>query len=292
MGFQNHYPLIAWTVTTTGTADVTGPGGTDSARTVAASDTLAWEPSSVAGVTGLDETLTTAIDAGFGTHGMSSDGNVWHVAPFGVGAVSYDTPFPRIQYNIDAGSSTSTAPELDFSSSAVAKQFGFSTATVTAVPRNATPTADWAFVTNVTIPGVLSFGVVGRRWDPDPGYNASRLRSKFTPSSQTTLQHSSITTYAVEWFNASTRFLTAEQAALSVYADDAGTSTSDTDGTLESMLDADQDDDVDFYLWVDASTAHQVSLVWDRDPSVRDFVAPGSLGTRRVNVTLPFIEVG
>lgn len=299
MSVTNHYPLISWTSDLTGTVSVRGDTGTSSAVSLGGSGRLGWEPSAVGGVTSAFDVLESKINSVSGSSGVTVTGVVYHVEPFVAysGSASFvgsfASPFPRVELQITDAAVTGAPPQLIFDSAATAKQFGFSTATVTGAPNGASlvTTDEWFFDTDVTIPTVLSFGVVGRRWDPDVGYKASRIRSPFDASSQTTVQHAARRAYAIEWLNASARYIDAERAGMTLYADDAGTDATDTDATLEAMLDADQDDDVDFYLWLDGSTQRKVSLLWDSDPTTQTFVSVGSLGNRRFNISLPLIEV-
>lgn len=288
---STHYPLIAWTVDGTGTVVADGPGGTAAAESLNQSALLGWDPTQALGDT-IASTLVDAIDAGFGTHGMSTDGLTYRTSAFDVGVVSYECPFPRYQIAIDAGTPTSTAPTLTFSSAAVALQFGFTSASVNAVPVGATPTADWAFVTDATPDGVLSFGTVSRDYDDVPGYNASRTRSPHNPSAFVTIQHSSIQRWPIVWKGAPMRHKSRYYAALADFASVAGTSTADTNGTLQGLIDADQDDNNAFLVWLDSSTAKQVSLDWAGPVvSVDTFAVQSAFGNQRMDVSLPFIEV-
>lgn len=290
-----HYPLITWTTDqTSGTVRVDGGASSGTTQTISDTGLIAWEPTAISGRTDphLWEHLATLINAETGTHGVTVTGYVWRVRRFGVGVVTYETPIPRVEMRITTAAPQSTPPEMSFDVLATAEAFGFSVLDAEAVPRAATPTDQWSWVTDVTPAGLLSFGVVGNVWEPDRRHNATRTWSDYDPDSFVTVAHAVRTAYSVEADNVSRRHRTIEEAQESSLADQAGTSTSDTNGTLEGLLEADMDDDRSFYLWKASDSVSKVRLIWRENPSVSDFAASASLGPRRMNVRLPMREVG
>lgn len=295
---STHYPIITWTTDqTSGTVSIDGGAASGTTQNINDTGLIAWEPAAIAGRTDphLWEHLAALINAETGTHGVTVTGYQWHVQAFSINLLSYSTPIPRVEMQVTT-SSQSTAPELSFDDIATARRFGFDSIDVTAVPRvpaGAGPNyTGWSFITSVIPDGLLSFGTASRDYDDTPGYNASRTRSPHNPSAFVTVQHSTVQRWPIVWKGAPMRHKSRYYAALSDFASVAGTSTDDTNGTLQGLIDADQDDDRDFWVWLDSSTAKKVSLDWAGPVvSVDTFAVQSAFGNQRMDVSLPFIEV-
>lgn len=277
------YPAHSWQVDVSGDIDVTINGTTETIS-LAGSDLWGFDPSSsgTSAVTGLPGYLASRI----ATHSLVSSAS----ASWVTGTANAE---PRWTIAITGTGNLTSNPTIKVAE-ALSRQMGLH-GTVS----SGTITITGTFVPLSTSGSFASTGFNDGVWSPnrDAAYEevvvsrvARQVRSPTAPGSYTVVSLGSRDGRIVRHLNVDRRHVTNERAAQSLYATQAGTDPGDTYGTLERMIDAAVNAQT-LRLYRAAGNYTGVGLVWEDGLSTDDLVSTASVGGRRVDVTIPYVDV-
>jgi hypothetical protein len=277
------YPAHAWQVDLSGDIDVS-INGTDETIAIAGSDLWGFDPdgSGDSSVTGLAGYIASRV----ATHSLVSSATATWVT---------GTTFPEVRYRIDITASVTLtqAPTIK-AATALARQIGMHG---TPSGGNITVTGLWTPLT--TSGSVQSTGFNDGVWAPnrDAAWEdvrvarvARQTRSPTNAGAFTAVSLGSRDGRSVNHRSVDRRYVTIERAGQTLYATQAGTDTGDTYSTLEGMVDA-AVAGATFRLYRAAGDYTSCGLVWEDGLSTDDLVSSSSVGGRRVDVVIPYLDV-
>lgn len=276
------YPAHTWRVDVSGALDVTISGATETIS-LSGSDLYGFAPDAASAATSGE--LADYIAQRVATHtDVASCVAVWVTG----------TTFVEPRYRLDiTGTATQTSDPAIKGTAALMRQIGmhgvdtFGTITVTGshVPLSASAS-------------VQSQGFNDGVWSPnrDAAFEevvvarvARQVRSPTSPSAYTVTSLGTADGRTVSHLAVDRRHITQERAAQALYAAQAGTSTGDTYGTLDRLIDAAVDGQA-LRLYRAAGDYTAVGLVWEDGLATDDLATSESVGGRRVRVVLPYID--
>lgn len=124
----------------------------------------------------------------------------------------------------------------------------------------------------------------------EPGYIAQQAISPFDASKRTVVELGARSVQIAQWRIVPMRDITEVYARQTAAAAVAGTSTADTYGTLERLVDAVVGSSRDLRLITEDGTGYTCTLQWERDLSTADLAErEESRGGRRYTVTMPLL---
>lgn len=277
------YPAHTWQVDVSGDIDVT-INGTAETITLAGSDLWGFDPdsSSESAVTGLPGYIASRI----ATHSLVASATATIVT----GTANAE---PRYTISITGTVNLTSNPSIKIAE-ALSRQIGMH-GTVS----SGTITVTGTFVPLSTSGSITSTGYNDGVWAPnrDAAYEevrvarvARQVRSPTAPGSYTVVSLGSRDGRIVSHLNVDRRHVTNERAAQSLYATQAGTDPDDTYGTLERMIDAAVAGQT-FRVYRAAGDYTACGLVWEDGLATDDLATAASVGGRRVNVAIPYVDV-
>lgn len=287
------YPYLSWDVTiaalTTMTVSVTGTLGTSTTTVTITAGTYkallgsaTWGTASVYVTSWLHLQVSEAIASATGI--IEVDG--------AVAATGY--AYPRISHTAQAavGVVGTLLTAYIEGPTALMRRLGF----------HGTPSGGIIRISATTAGQFATFSTTGFSeglWAPMvpwsdvediPGHIAQQAASPFEPSQRTVVELGDRHRRVVQWRHVPMRSITAFYATDPVAASVALTSTSDTYGTVERVVDAAIAGE-DFAFVPSAGTSQTVILDWSADLSVADLAERESaFGGRRYSVTLPLVD--
>lgn len=146
----------------------------------------------------------------------------------------------------------------------------------------------YRFQSNGNIAGCLSFNADAKEMNRNRIFLATREENAIAPGTVSVYDYAEREVCNDVMRSVFGRYLTADYASDALYAAQANTDVTDTNGTIESMLRASVQQR-DMRRWVDHADGDGVQLLWQSNPSVMDFAAAGSPGGRRFTVTIPTV---
>lgn len=287
------YPYVSWDVTipaaTTLTVSVTGTLGTSTTTVTITAGTYkallgsaTWDTASVYITTWLHLQVSEAIATATGVIEVAG----------AVAATGY--AYPRISHTAQAevGIVGTLLTAYIEGPTALMRRLGFhGTPSGGLIRINASTAGQFAtFATTGFSDGLWAPMVPWADIEDLPGYIGQQASSPFEPSQRTVVDLGDRHLRVVQWRHVPMRSVTTFYATDAVAASVALTSTSDTYGTVERVVDAAIAGE-DFALVPESGTSRTVVLDWSADLSVADLAERESaFGGRRYSVTLPLVD--
>ena len=124
--------------------------------------------------------------------------------------------------------------------------------------------------------------------DAQPGYIASQVTSPFDPAQATTVTLSARAVRVCQWRRVSARYIASYYAAMAAFADAAGMSTSDTQDTVERLIDYAVTGGL-ARLYTSAAAYERVRMAWDTDLGSAAWAETSVPSGRLYTVTVPCV---
>jgi len=124
--------------------------------------------------------------------------------------------------------------------------------------------------------------------DAQPGYVASQVASPFAPAQATTVTLAARDVRVCQWRRVAARYVTGYYAALTSFAGAAGTSTSDTQDTVERLIDYAVGGGL-ARLYTSATDVETVRMAWDTDLTSASWAEVSTPSGRLYTITVPCV---
>jgi hypothetical protein len=287
------YPFVSWPVTVAAasqiTVSITGTAGNSTTVVTVAAGTYytqredqAWTSGSLYLVEWLHLKVSQALDAATGVQVVVGTANVTGYA------------FPRVTHRaqVQFGVVGALLSAYIEGPEALMRSLGF----------HGTPAGGLIRINAATSSSFATFATTGWPvgiWAPMtpwsdvevvPGYVCSQTVSPFAPGQRTVVELGARVANVCEWRHVPMRDITKEYAADSAVASVASASTSDLNGTLQSVVDAAVEDAATFVLVQSASILKTCTLDWQADLSTGTLSErEEAFGGRRYTVTMTLV---